>query len=86
MGLGPMKEKEVKSIAKQLLYAVNYLHASNIAHRDINLENILIDSVDCNRLQIKLADFGFASAIPESGVMRGMIGSPQYVAPEILAN
>lgn len=59
--LGPMTENEVKQVAKQLFYALNYMHSQNIAHRDIKPENILIDSIDGNNLQIKLTDFGFAS-------------------------
>lgn len=55
---------------------MNYLHESDIVHRDISLENILIDSVEDNKLQIKLADFGFAQENPDGQKMRGTIGSP----------
>ena len=58
--LGPMSEQEVISVAKQLFYALNYMHVQGIAHRDIKPENILIDSIDGNKIQIKLTDFGFA--------------------------
>ena len=46
-------------MAKQLLYALNYMHKLNIAHRDIKPENILLE--DPATLRIKLTDFGFAT-------------------------
>ena len=46
-------------MAKQLLYALNYMHKLNIAHRDIKPENILLE--DPSTLRIKLTDFGFAT-------------------------
>ena len=54
-----MSELEVVSVAKQLLYALNYMHKLNIAHRDIKPENILLE--DPATLRIKLTDFGFAT-------------------------
>lgn len=45
-----MSEKEVKIVAKQLFYALNYMHQKSIAHRDIKPENILIDGIEGNSL------------------------------------
>ena len=56
---GSLSEKEVMIIAKQLFFALNYMHSNNIMHRDIKPENILIDSIE--DLYIKLTDFGFAA-------------------------
>lgn len=54
----------------------------NIAHRDIKLDNILIDE---KTGIIKLTDFGFAQAIPKNkGFLTQRLGSTRYVAPEIL--
>ena len=77
-----MSESEVKSIVIQLLRALNYLHSQNIVHRDIKLENILIDSVSNNRLNVKLADFGFSEK-SKDGRLRGLVGSREYMAPEV---
>ena len=55
-----MSEKEVRHVAKQLFYALNYLHSNNIVHRDIKPENILIEQIEGTCITIKLTDFGFA--------------------------
>eukprot|EP00029_Vermamoeba_vermiformis_P001118 TRINITY_DN11288_c0_g1_i1.p1 TRINITY_DN11288_c0_g1~~TRINITY_DN11288_c0_g1_i1.p1 ORF type:complete len:718 (+),score=183.99 TRINITY_DN11288_c0_g1_i1:65-2155(+) len=47
---------QIKSVAKQLLEAVNYLHKNNVLHRDIKASNMLIN----NQGEVKLADFGLA--------------------------
>lgn len=57
--VGAITESEVRHIAFQLFYALNYMHERKIMHRDIKPENILIDSPQ--NLTIKLADFGFAT-------------------------
>ena len=48
-------EDKAKMILKQLLMALEYLHDKNVTHRDVKLENIIIDKREC----IKLIDFGF---------------------------
>lgn len=83
-GLGPLSEAEVRGAAKQLLYALNYMHSLSIAHRDIKPENILIESVEATGLQIKLTDFGFAHYFNQQEKLSEVLGSPLYMAPEII--
>lgn len=54
-------EKHVKVILYNLLCAMNFLHQSNVIHRDIKPGNLLID-MQCN---IKICDFGLARTLPK---------------------
>lgn len=74
-------EPESASIMCQLVQALAHCHSLGVAHRDIKPDNILFD--DRNRL--KLADFGSAELFKEGQLMSGVVGTPYYVAPEVLA-
>ena len=79
-------EKEVRQIFKQLLQALKYLHSDRgITHRDIKPENILLVTAT-DDTTIKLADFGAACWSRQRGSarMRSYVGSPQYMAPEVI--
>ena len=61
------------------------MHKKNIAHRDIKPENVLMESKDANNTSLKITDFGFAQAYdPKNGLMTAKLGSPLYMAPEII--
>ena len=70
---------EAKRIFRQVISGMAYCHERNISHRDIKLENILIDE-DSN---IKIIDFGFATCIPPSQHIKIFCGTAIYICPEI---
>lgn len=73
-------EKQCAFIIEQILMAINTCHKNSICHRDLKPENILFDSEG----KIKVIDFGTAKKIdPEAGI-KGVKGTPYYVAPEII--
>ncbi|XP_057650306.1 sperm motility kinase-like [Chionomys nivalis] len=79
--VGCLKEQEARPIFQQVVSAVHFLHQRRIAHRDIKLENILIDG-DGN---VKLCDFGMAIQLAEGQKLEELCGSLLYIAPEMLA-
>ncbi|PWA97300.1 phosphoenolpyruvate carboxylase kinase [Artemisia annua] len=80
---GVFSETESATVFKPLLNSISYCHRLGIAHRDIKPDNVLFD----NRGVLKLADFGSAEwfGMCENGRMSGVVGTPYYVAPEVLS-
>ncbi|XP_051056510.1 sperm motility kinase-like [Phodopus roborovskii] len=76
-----LTEDEARPIFQQMVTAVHFLHQRLIAHRDIKLENILIDRAG----NVKLCDFGLAIQLKEGQMLKKGCGSLHYMAPEILA-
>ncbi|CCI42215.1 unnamed protein product [Albugo candida] len=77
-------EDYTREIIRKLASVIQYLHSRFICHRDLKLENILLQDADQPELEIKLCDFG-ASTLFKMGVsMRKILGSVVYMAPEVL--
>lgn len=81
---GQYSEADAAHIVRQIVSAVDYLHANGIAHRDLKPENLLSAGSDGNEI-IKIADFGFSKNFGEEKLMTSC-GSPGYVAPEVLTS
>lgn len=83
-----LHEIEVQSIARDLLGALHHIHSHSVAHRDVKPQNCLLlheGPIEGNIM--KLLDFGTASGFDMSKPdvsMDGQVGSPYYVAPEVL--
>lgn len=76
-------EKDCGCIIRQLLEALTYCHAKNIVHKDLKPENILLEKKKDIKT-IKLIDFGTAQRFSKDKKMTNIIGTPYYVAPEVL--
>ena len=73
-------------VIKQLLQALAHLHMKNVIHRDMKPENVLMVSKDKKNFDIKLADFGFARFVEHNEKLNSALGSPFYIAPEMLSS
>ncbi|XP_054154331.1 serine/threonine-protein kinase D1-like isoform X2 [Oppia nitens] len=82
---GKLSERVTKFLICQILHALRYLHSRNICHCDLKPENVLLSS-DSDFPQVKLCDFGFARIIGEKSFRRSVVGTPAYLAPEVLRN
>jgi 5'-AMP-activated protein kinase catalytic alpha subunit len=76
--MGAMGEDAGRFFANQMLDAMEYMHGNRVVHRDLKLENILVDE----RLNLKLADFGFA-CYKNIDCLKSYRGTFTYMAPEI---
>lgn len=82
---GKLSERITKFLIYQILAALKHLHSKNIVHCDLKPENVLL-STDSDFPQVKLCDFGFARIIGEKSFRRSVVGTPAYLAPEVLRN
>ena len=83
-------ENQLAVLFYQLFSGLCYLHANNIVHRDLKLENILISEIDRdketnkNLFWIKIIDFGTAKIFEKNKSEKAVVGSSYYIAPEVL--
>ncbi|CAK8679913.1 unnamed protein product [Clavelina lepadiformis] len=83
---GSLPESTVRKYMYQLVNAVAYLHGRKIVHRDLKVENLLLDSDD----NLKIIDFGLSNTVSPhcsdiSSSLATQCGSPAYAAPELLS-
>ena len=87
----PFTEEIVQYLMRQIIDGINYLHSKNIMHRDIKLDNILLNydneddkkNLNIMKAQVKIIDFGFAIYLNNKlGI--SIVGSPQNMDPIIL--
>lgn len=81
---GRLTDKDALILITQILQTIRFLHIEmNIIHRDIKPENFLVVIENCQS-KIKMIDFGFSCYIPKDHFMNDQLGSPLYLAPEIV--
>ncbi|CAF1596237.1 unnamed protein product [Rotaria magnacalcarata] len=83
---GQFDEATSKFLFRQMCIGVKYLHDRSVTHRDLKPENILLTSPSTNETLIKITDFGLSKLINETSLMKTFCGTPNYLAPEVLAN
>lgn len=71
---------QARKYTRQIVSAIGYLHRSDVVHRDLKAENLLLD----NNLDIKVVDFGLSNSIAGRDFLSTQCGSPAYSAPELL--
>ncbi|PFH35285.1 calcium-dependent protein kinase CDPK5 [Besnoitia besnoiti] len=83
MKSGHFSERYAASLMKQVFSAASYCHSQNVIHRDLKPENLLYaDSSPLSAL--KVIDWGFAARCGKSHKFSSVVGTPYYVAPEVL--
>ena len=75
-----LSELESLKYFQQLINALFYLHSQNIAHRDVKIDNMLLDK----NLDLKLVDFGLSTKYSDDSLLDQPCGTVVYAAPEVL--
>ncbi|XP_046960261.1 uncharacterized protein LOC124530248 [Vanessa cardui] len=75
-----LEEDEARRLFRQIATAVYYCHIHKICHRDLKLENVLLDDTG----SAKIADFGLSNVFKETSLLSTFCGSPLYASPEIV--
>ncbi|KAL8155891.1 hypothetical protein AgCh_001080 [Apium graveolens] len=80
---GRFSEDEARYFFQQLISGVDYCHSMQICHRDLKLENTLLDGSPAPRL--KICDFGYSKSSVLHSRPKSTVGTPAYIAPEVLS-
>uniref|UniRef100_A0A8C5QXQ2 non-specific serine/threonine protein kinase n=1 Tax=Leptobrachium leishanense TaxID=445787 RepID=A0A8C5QXQ2_9ANUR len=76
-------ENQIVRLVRQIIEGVYFLHQNNIVHLDLKPQNILLSGVDSAE-DVKIVDFGLSRKLSETIALREIMGTTDYVAPEIL--
>ena len=77
-----LSEEEASDFIQQILLGLKHMHSKNIAHLDLKPENIMLKSGSSHSL--KLIDFGLSRKIKPGEEVREMLGTPEFVSPEVV--
>ena len=76
-----LSEKMARFLFRQIILGIQHIHSKNVVHRDIKLENILIDFNN----NVKICDFGIGRVLKSTDeLLYDKCGTPMYMAPEII--
>jgi calcium-dependent protein kinase len=79
-------ENEAANAIRQVLEVINYSNEQNVSHRDLKPENIMIDtkSTGSSSYIVKIIDWGCAAQYVPGKFMTALVGTPYYIAPEVI--
>lgn len=75
-----LDEETARAIFKQVVYGLGHCHCRSVLHRDVKLDNILMDGEG----GIKLCDFGVSRLVKKNQIIKEQCGTPAYLCPEII--
>ncbi|KAJ9564687.1 hypothetical protein OSB04_000653 [Centaurea solstitialis] len=81
---GRFSEDEARFYFRQLISGVSYCHSMQICHRDLKLENTLLDE-SSTTTRLKICDFGYSKSSVLHSQPKSTVGTPAYIAPEVLS-
>ena len=76
-----MTESEARKYFRQLISALDHCHLANVVHRDLKLENMLLNA----HRDLLLSDFGLGRVFSEDELLRTFCGTPNYAAAELVS-
>ena len=82
----PLKERHAKGLLRQLASGLRFMLRHGIVHRDLKPQNLLLAELPNGSLVLKIADFGYARFFSPNELMETHVGSPMFMAPEMLSN
>ncbi|XP_063679278.1 serine/threonine-protein kinase D1-like isoform X16 [Bolinopsis microptera] len=82
---GRLDERSTALLMVQVMFALKYLHSLAIVHCDLKPENVLLAEPHSMPL-VKLCDFGYARIIDVNQFRQSMVGTPAYLAPEVISH
>jgi serine/threonine protein kinase len=77
-------ELTILSLCSDVFNAIKYLQFNDIIHRDIKLDNILVRMLPDGRFQAVIIDFGISAYLRSGESLKKRIGTPGFMAPEVI--
>ncbi|OMJ74005.1 hypothetical protein SteCoe_27187 [Stentor coeruleus] len=76
-----LSEDQVRMYFLQIFSGLEYIHTQGYSHRDIKLENLMLDQEN----KVKIGDFGLSNVLKQGDFLKTQCGSPNYAAPEVIS-